>query len=81
MYIEEPSLEILLFKYLKTQVSGCVLHVRLNLIITKRLTNIALVLWLVPMGTISSRVLEFYSSRKKLKPAMKSVILMGQDVA
>lgn len=47
MYIEEElSLEILLFKYLKTQVSGCVLNVCLNIIITKRLTNIAVILWL-----------------------------------
>lgn len=81
MYTEELSLEILLFKYLKTQVSGCVLHVHLNSIITIRLTNIALVLWLIPMGTISSTVLEFYSLQKKLKPIRKSVIPMGQDVA
>lgn len=81
MYIvEELTLEIL-FKYLKTQVSGCILNVCLNLIIRKRLTNIALVLWLIPTGTISSTVLEFYFSWRKPKPMMKVVILMGQDVA
>lgn len=53
---------MLLFKYLKTQISGCMLNVYLKLIIMKRWTNIALTLWLIPMGTISSEVLIFYSS-------------------
>lgn len=55
MYIEELTLEILLLKYLKTQVSEHVLNVCLNLFIMKWFTNIALILWLIPMGTISSK--------------------------
>lgn len=59
---EDLSLEMLLFKYLQKHKSVGVLNVCLNLIRMKRMTNIALTLWLTPMGTISSTVLEFYSS-------------------
>lgn len=81
MYTEEDlSLEMLLFKYLKHKSVG-VLNVCLNLIRMKRMTNIALTLWLTPMGTISSTVLEFYSSGRKLKSQLKLELLMDQDVA
>lgn len=80
MYIEEDLSLEMLFKYLKTQVSRCIKcmsEINYNEKDDKYCSH----LWLIPMGTISSTVLEFYSSGRKLKSKLKLELLMDQDVA
>lgn len=67
MYIKEPS-PGKLFKYLVTQFNVRALNVCLNLFMMKRRTNIALILWLLPIGTISSKSLRNSFFIKEIKP-------------